>query len=112
MYNVQEIADRLGGKKLRGVRSDSEGNLELLFEDNRILQIQLESHFDDQWLDVNVLEEKNSWTLPTKSKLDREIKNLYDDGNGFIKAIKYCRQETGQGLRDAKMYVEKVVGRR
>ena len=44
------------------------------------------------------------------SYIDAEIKRIFASTDSRIHAIKFYREQTGVGLREAKEYVEKVIG--
>ena len=46
--------------------------------------------------------------LLEKKKLADYIKANYDR-NSMVRAIKYCREQTGWGLKESKEYVEKCI---
>ena len=110
MINTQEIIDRISGRTVEGVRSSNSGTFEILLSGNTTVTIDLENHYDDMWLEVEVSKNPSTWVRSQNPDLNQEIETLYDGGNGFIRAIKLCRERTGLSLKEAKMYVEKVVG--
>jgi hypothetical protein len=110
MINMQEIIDRISGKTVEGVRSNSNDTFEILLSGDTTITINLENHYDDMWLEAEVSRNPSTWVRSSTPDLNQEIETLYDNGNGFIKAIKLCRERTGLSLKEAKMYIEKVVG--
>lgn len=43
--------------------------------------------------------------------LDKEVQRLYANGGGYVSAIKFYREKTGIGLKEAKDKVDVIVGR-
>jgi len=49
--------------------------------------------------------------LNQASSFINEIKRIYANGSGYVAAIKFHRDTTGAGLKEAKDAVDKIVGR-
>ena len=110
--NHQKLINEVAGLKLKGMRRNNDDTMELLFEKGTILRFEAEhDNFNERnWLSVVRVEEQLGWIVPDTTMMDREIKRIYDDGQGFVSAIKYCSEQTGWGLKESKEYVEKVTG--
>ena len=55
---------------------------------------------------VAVAASEKFWNIPVTVPLPTKVTRMWQEGKNKIQCIKYVRQETGLGLKEAKNYVE------